>query len=439
MGDGSKSVFLDVTSRLVPLGIFGPNSFDERGLLGVAFDPEYATTGRLYTFTSEPAVGTADFTTLQGGELPNCHSVIAEWTVNNPTDPNAVVDVNSRRELMRIDKPQFNHNGGGLVFGPDGYLYIALGDGGGADDRNGQTFIGVDIVGHGCGGNGQNINAILGKVLRIDPSGNNSANGNYGIPADNPFVGAPGLDEIWALGFRNPWRLSFDSLTGDLLVADVGQNDIEEISLVTAGGNYGWRDKEGSFFFVFNGNLPGYVTDVPLATAPALIDPVAEYDHDEGLAIVGGFVYRGSEIPALYGRYVFGDFARSFQNDGRLFYLDASNEVKELNLIGLTGLNHSLLGFGQDADGEIYVLANTTGTPFGTTGVVLRIASGRGDLNCDGVIDFGDINAFVLALSNPAAWQATYPGCPLENGDINGNGSVGFEDINPFVALLISQ
>ncbi len=438
---GAKSVFLDVTSRLVPLGIFGPNTFDERGLLGVAFHPDYATNGLLYTFTSEPVSGTADFSTMPPSTTPNCHSVILEWNVPNPTNPASVVDPSSARELMRVDKPQFNHNGGGLAFGPDGYLYVSFGDGGGADDRDGQMFIGAPMIGHGCGGNGQNNNVILGKIIRIDPLGNNSANGQYGVPASNPFVGIGGLDENWAYGFRNPWRFSFDSATGTLYCADVGQNDLEEINIVISGGNYGWRAKEGALNFVFNGDQAGYVTDVPIDVPPGLIDPIDDYDHDDGTAIIGGFVYRGSKFPQLVGKYVFGDFAQTFSNDGRLFYLDTmtdTHDSQEFHLyVSPHELGYSLLGFGEDANGEIYALVNSTGTPFGTTGAVLRIASGVGDLNCDGLVDFGDINPFVLYLSNFGAWQAAYTDCPPTNGDINGDGLYpDFGDINPFVALL---
>jgi glucose/arabinose dehydrogenase/plastocyanin len=437
---GAKSVFLDLSARLVPLGIFGPGTYDERGFLGIAFHPSYATNGLLYTFTSEPVSGTADFSTMPPLTTPDCQSVLAEWHVPNPTNPGSVVDPLSRRELIRIDKPQFNHNGGGLNFGPDGYLYVSTGDGGGADDRDGEPFIGgAPIIGHGCGGNGQNLDAILGKIIRIDPLGNNSANGQYGVPADNPFVGGAGLDEIWAWGFRNPWRYSFDSADGTLHCADVGQNDVEEIDVVTKGGNYGWRAKEGSFFFVFNGDQAGYVTNVPLDVPSGLIDPIADYDHDDGIAIIGGFVYRGNKFPQLAGKYVFGDFSMAFgSNLGRLFYLDAGNQIKEFRYyLPPMAFGHSLLGFGQDPTGEIYALANDTQTPFGTTGVVLRIASGAGDLNCDGSVNFGDINPFVLYLSNNAAWQTAYPGCPLTNGDINGDGTYpSFGDINPFVALL---
>ncbi|MEW6251275.1 MAG: PQQ-dependent sugar dehydrogenase [Planctomycetota bacterium] len=439
LATGAKSVFLDVMSRLVPLGINGPNTFDERGLLSVAFHPNYAVNGLFYTFTSEPDAGNPDFTTLPVGATPDCQSIIAEWRVLNPGDPNALPDPTYRREFLRIDKPQFNHNGGGLVFGPDGLMYISLGDGGGGDDRDGQISRGMPMVGHGCIGNGQNTMAILGKLLRIDPRGNNSANGKYGIPATNPFVGGGGLAEIWAYGLRNPWRFSFDEQTGTLFCPDVGQNAIEEVNVISAGGNYGWRAKEGSFFFVFNGNQRGYVTDHPLEVPAGLIDPIAEYDHSDGIAVIGGFVYRGTRFPQIAGKYVFGEFARTFSNDGRLFYLDTGNVIKEFKINGQANLGRSLLGFGQDAAGELYVLANGTGTPFGTTGVVQRLVSAAGDLNCDGVVNFDDINPFVLALSDPVGYAAAYPDCDRQLADINGDDVVNFDDINPFVALLSGQ
>ncbi len=195
-------------------------------------------------------------------------------------------------------------------------------------------------------------------------------------------------DEIYAWGFRNPFRFSFDRATGDLYAADVGQNDIEEVNVVVAGGNYGWRIKEGSFCFDPNGDNRGFVTDEDCGP-PDLIDPVAEYDHDEGIAVVGGFVYRGSSIHYLRGRYVLGDYSRAFgNNDGRLFFLKKKNIVRkdwiksskiaELRLKGQDGLGLSLLGFGQDAHGELYVLGNTTGVPSGNTGVVQKITQGKG-------------------------------------------------------------
>lgn len=360
LASGERSTFLDLSERLVSLGISGPGSFDERGLLGVAFASDYAASGLLYTYSSEPLAGPADFSTIPPGEAANHQSVIREWRVPDPMEEDSTVDPNSVREVLRIDQPQFNHNGGGLNFGPHGRLYVSLGDGGRADDQG---------LGHGEIGNGQDASNILGTLLRIDPLGDNSANGRYGIPPDNPFVGDAGkLDEIFAFGFRNPFRFSFDSTSGDLWLADVGQNDIEEINLVVPGGNYGWNLKEGSFFFVTNGDEPGFVTNVTPAGIPGdLVDPVAEYDHDEGTAVIGGFVYRGAAIPALQGHYVFGELS------GRLFHLDEDHSILEFSFADREQLGLSVLGFGQDESGELYLMANTTTTPFGTTGVVLRL------------------------------------------------------------------
>jgi hypothetical protein len=304
------------------------------------------------------------------GVPANHQSVINEWQIPDPCNATSVVDPNSVREVLLIDEPQFNHNGGALGFGPDGNLYIALGDGGMADDQG---------VGHAPEGNGQEPGNILGNILRIDPDGTNSANGAYGIPADNPFVGVPDhLEEIFAFGFRNPFRISFDALTGELYAADVGQNHIEEVDIVVAGGNYGWRIKEGSFCFDPNGDEDGFVFACrPEDTPEGLIDPIAEYDHDEGIAVVGGFVYHGQRIPALQGRYVFGDYFHPASLSGRLFYLQNNNRIREFQIVEQATLGLSLLGFGQDARGELYVLANETGTPFGETGVILRIAPRR--------------------------------------------------------------
>lgn len=389
---GAKSVFLDVRSRIVPLGFLGPGTFDERGLLGLAFHPDYGTNGRLYTYTSEPAAGPPTFpTTLPLGTPPDHQNVLAEWRVSDPADPASVVDPTTRRELMRVDWPAFNHDGGDLAFGPDGMLYISMGDGGEADDQG---------VGHvGPIGNAQVLTNPLGKIHRIDVEGSNSANGQYGIPADNPFVGTPGaVREIFAFGFRNPYRFSFDPVTGDLFVGDAGQNDIEEVDLVVKGGNHGWATKEGTLFFFNNGAGEGFAsTDDNGLVPPGVIDPIAQYDtHHEGHAIVGGFVYRGTMIPGLAGRYVFGDFARVFRfpsgpNDsGRLFVLQKNpmtglRKINELHLPGQGGLGLqnqqgtegiglALLGFGRDAAGELYVLGNISGTPFGTGGVVMRLA-----------------------------------------------------------------
>jgi glucose/arabinose dehydrogenase len=382
---GAKQLFLDVSAQLVPLGALGPRSFDERGLLGFVFHPNYATNGLVYTFMTEPVTGTVDYTTLPVTATANARSVIAQWTVDNPLAAQSVVNPASKKDLLRIAKPQFNHNGGGLAFGPDGMLYIALGDGGGADDTDGQPFIGgVPLIGHGSGGNGQDATNPLGAILRINPLGTNAPNGNYGIPADNPFVagGDTRLDEIFAYGLRNPFRLAFDRQTGQLYTGDVGQNKIEEVNIITSGGNYGWKYKEGTFFFDDNGTRSGFVTDIDPGNVPAgLIDPIAQYDHDDGISIIGGFVYRGTKLAELNGVYIFGDWSRSFSTpQGRLFYLTPANTIREFRLPQARQLEIFLHGFGQDASGELYVLGNTTGIPFPTaegkkTGVVLRMTA----------------------------------------------------------------
>jgi glucose/arabinose dehydrogenase len=371
--------FLDVSSRLVTLN----GQYDERGLLGLAFHPGFSDSNspgfrKLYTYSSESVNGAADFTVPNPNPF-NHQSVIAEWQVSagNPD----VVDVATRREVMRIDEPQFNHNAGQMVFRPsDRYLYISLGDGGAAND-----------VGDGhdpATGNGQNLTTVLGKILRIDPlvpsaqpasADPTSANGKYRVPVSNPFVQtaqpANRVVEIFAYGFRNPFRFSFDAVTDKLIVADVGQDHIEEIDFVEAGKNYGWNRKEGTFLFnPANGNV-----SVDPSPDPALTNPVAQYSHDDGIAVLGGYIYRASSIPALTGKYVFGDFSTTFTAaKGRLFYMDDLNSgvIRELRLgnderpFGLF-----LKAFGRDANGEIYALASGNLGPSGALGQVLKIVA----------------------------------------------------------------
>jgi glucose/arabinose dehydrogenase len=367
-------LFADISAVGLNLGCFFIN-YDERGLFGLAFHPDYRRNGLLYTFQSQPPSGTPALAANQcNSTSPDHDNVVTEWRVNKPRARNAVVDPTSAREVLRLAHPQFNHNGGELRFGPDGMLYISIGDGGAADDQGpGHTD---------PGGNAQDLSNLLGKVLRIDPMAGSSAPG-YAIPADNPFVGtADARGEIWAYGFRNPYKMSFDSKTGDLYVADVGQNDIEEIDIVTAGMNYGWPVKEGSFAFEQNGAGPGFVTADTVAGP--FVDPIAEYDHckgpvapdlagpcpqPEGVAIVGGFVYRGHEIDELRGHYVFAEYSTNFfASAGRLLYLDDDNQVKEFNIDGTSELGLGVLGIGQDARGELYVLGKSGAVP-GNTGI----------------------------------------------------------------------
>jgi len=368
--------FLDVSDRLDTLPGRNENPptpgdgldpiFDERGLLGLAFHPDFDTPGaqgegKFFTYHSEAVDGPADFTVPNPSPF-NHQSVIMEWQVD-PSDPNRA-DPSSAREIMRIDQPQFNHNAGMIEFGPDGLLHIALGDGGAANDvADGHT---PDV------GNGQDPSNVLGSMLRIDVDGNNSANGQYGIPDDNPFLSDAFIpDETYAFGFRNPFRFSFDA--DRLIVGDVGQNNIEEINIVEAGGNFGWNLKEGSF--AFNPD-DGTVSDDLSGLPDDLIDPVLEFDHDEGLAVVGGFVARDAGIPALEGLFVFGDFSQSFFNpSGRLFAGDLdTGEIGEI-LINATGdeLGLFVKGFGRDEDGNLFLLAGPNLGPSGSDGLVFQL------------------------------------------------------------------
>jgi len=362
LSSGNKELIVDLSQLLVAIGIPEFGGFDERGLLGIAFHPQFADNHKLYTYSSQPVSGVADFSTMPDGVIADHQGVLTEWLAT--IDGTIIFDENSAREILRIDEPQFNHNGGAIAFDVNNLLYVAIGDGGGADDIDGQSFIDTVMVGHGDMGNGQNKNNILGAIIRIDPLGNNSSNGRYGIPDSNPFIDMNGLDEIYAYGLRNPYRLSFDSHTGVLYAADVGQNDIEEINIITSGGNYGWNIREGSFGFFANGNDDGYVFEQ--TDSSDTIDPIVEYDHDEGIAIIGGFVYRGVTYSDMQGHYVFGDY------NGRLFYINNEGTISEFQYVDEMDIG-AVLGFAQDSVGELYVLANADGIPSGTSGTVYQI------------------------------------------------------------------
>src|SRR5687768_4708025 len=382
---------LDVQSRVAPpLNPGSPN--DERGLLGLAFSPGFNDPGHvghrtLYTYSGEliPA-GTSPTYPAPNGATQNYKLVVNEYRMS-ATDPN-LVDPSTRREIISFGKNAGNHNGGTLAFGPDGYLYLAVGDGGNAND------VGASHI--EPGGNAQNLSTPLGKMLRFDPthpsltpaSGDApSANGEYRIPATNPFQAAGQVPEIYAYGLRNPYRFAFDRANGELILADVGQNNIEEINRIELGGNYGWAVKEGDFLFNRTDGTIGASTP---GSPAGLIDPITgtagtlQYDHGDGISITGGFVYRGSLVPELVGKYVFGDLA--LRNapprvDGRLFYADLqTGEIFFFPLDhlfpGSTGgvLPNGLTvhGFGEDGRGEIYALA--TNTPAnGTGGIVYKL------------------------------------------------------------------
>jgi glucose/arabinose dehydrogenase len=388
---------LDLQSRVQP-PLVPSNPNDERGLLGLAFHPGFSNPlspgfRTLYTYNSEmiPA-GTTPTYPVPTTATNNYKNVVNEWKIST-LDAN-VVDPASRREVISFGKNAANHNGGTLAFGPDGYLYLGLGDGGNANDV-GPSHIEP-------GGNAQNLSTPLGKMLRFDPlhpaltptsPDPISANGHYRIPRTNPFQGPGQVPEIYAYGLRNPYRFSFDPANGDLIQADVGQNTIEEIDRIVLGGNYGWAIKEGDFLFNRTNSASGNAGTVGPAPGnrssaiPAgLIDPISgtsgtlEYDHGDGISITGGFVYRGRAIPELFGKYIFGDLALKtapVRADGRLFYADLQTgliKVFPLPQFGTEILPNGLTvhGFGQNADYELYALVTNTSAN-GSGGIVYKL------------------------------------------------------------------
>lgn len=361
--------FLDLIDEIVEVSPF----FDERGVLGLAFHPDYANNGRFFVRYSKPRDG--DPSEPCFGTSRACHeAILAEFTVS--ADPNVANPAGTI--LFRVDEPQFNHNAGAVAFGPDGFLYFTLGDGGGANDA-----LHDPALPHGPIGNGQNIETHLGSMLRIDVDSAPQPPLAYAIPPDNPFATTAGQDEIYAYGFRNPYRFSFDDGPGGdgrLFLADVGQNLFEEIDVVEKGGNYGWVIREG--FQCFDPFSPGVPPAACSATGPngePLLDPVAEYDHGDGIAVVGGFVYRGSMFPTLWGKYIFGDFSRNFGPTGRIFYLDADGDLSQVFEPQLGEANEPLglfvFGFGEDESGELYLLTSQNLAPVGDGGIVFHIVA----------------------------------------------------------------
>lgn len=371
-GELLATPFLDLSESIVDLNA----GFDERGLLGLAFHPEYDVNQRFFVYYSAPL----------RAEAPQDYdhtSHISEFQASS-ADPN-VADPASERVLLAVDQPQFNHDAGQIAFGPDGYLYIPLGDGGGAnDDQSGHVEDWYEVNG---GGNGQDVQQnLLGSILRIDVDGGDP----YGIPADNPFAGDPEvLDEIWAYGFRNPFRIAFDvGGTNQLFVGDAGQNLWEEVSIVEAGQNYGWNVMEGTH--CFSTETPSEsLADCPTtgAMGEPLVDPILEYANANqqggiGFVVIGGRVYRGTAIPELSGRYVFGDWsASSDSGDGTLFVAAPSPssaaawEFEEVAVADRPGgrIGEYVLSFGHDVSEEMYVLTTESRGPTGDTGKVYRL------------------------------------------------------------------
>ncbi|HET6360685.1 MAG TPA: PQQ-dependent sugar dehydrogenase [Gemmatimonadota bacterium] len=287
----------------------------EQGLLSLAFHPDYSSNGRFFVnFTDS------------GGDTR-----IVEYRVSQG-DPDRA-DAGSARVVLTIEQPFSNHNGGLVLFGPDGMLYVGMGDGGSGGDPQ---------------GNGQNLSALLGKLLRIDVDGGQP----YAVPDDNPFVDTAGArPEVWAYGLRNPWRFSFDRDTGDLYIADVGQNRIEEVNAVEGAGeglNYGWNVMEGTSCFE-----PRDGCDLDGLTLP-----VTEYDHGDGCSVTGGYVYRGDAIPELRGTYLYSDHCSGFV---RGFRLASGQAAGERRFPELEPADNSVTSFGEDSEGELYIITGGGG------------------------------------------------------------------------------
>ena len=300
-GVESARTFLDIRERVNDAG-------NEEGLLGLAFDPAFVENGYFYVYytASRPR-----------------RSVVSRFSVGKD-DPNRA-DPDSELVFLEVEQPYRNHNGGHIAFGPDGMLYVGLGDGGSSGDPR---------------GNGQDTSTLLGSILRIDVSVLDQL-GGYAAPPDNPFAAGEGTarGEIWAYGLRNPWRFSFDRETGDLWAADVGQNLYEEVDIIGPGLNYGWNVMEGSHCFRRES-----------CDSRGLEMPVAEYGRDGGCSVTGGYVYRGRRMPSLYGAYLYADFC-----SGKIWALRHDGAaVTEQMLIADTGL--SISSFGEDPSGEVYVV-----------------------------------------------------------------------------------
>lgn len=373
----------------------GNSNNDERGLLGLAFHPNYFENGFFY---------------VNHTNLSN-NTTISRYTVSDD-DPN-VFNAASRKILMIINQPEGNHNGGWIAFSPnDGFLYIAMGDGGGANDQ------------HPFPGNGQNLNNCLGAMLRIDVDGGNP----YAIPPDNPFVDGPGgaCDEIWAYGLRNPWRNSFDPANGDLYIADVGQGAREEVNYQrgdsSGGENYGWRCMEGSLCTGLSGCT---------CNAPSLVLPIHQYTHGGNpfrCSITGGEVYRGCAIPDLQGTYFFGDFCSEQIWSIRMaggFPTEFQDRTAELDPPGVQSIDF-LTSFGRDGLGEIYICDQGSSS---ANGEIFKIVAADGSNACtdpcpadfdgDGTVGASDLASLL------GAWGPN-PGHPA---DFDGDGTVGAADL----------
>ena len=357
--------FLDLRDRMAKL----KGGFDERGLLGLALHPRFKENGKVYVFYNAPLRKEAPAGWDDTAHLSEC-KVMA----NDPLK----VNPGSEKILLQIDKPFFNHNSGRILFGPDDYLYIGVGDGGGN---------GGDVgMGHSPQGNGQDTSVLLAKILRIDVDHGTP----YAVPPDNPFVGGKGRPEIFAYGVRNPWGISFDrGGRHELFAVDVGQDLWEEVNIIVKGGNYGWNVREG--FQCFNPKaFKKPPPDCPTSGVDGkpFIDPILAYAHPtggqggEGTSITGGYVYRGKALPELDGKYIFADWSRNFGiGQGVLFVATRPTDGSakwSLNHLPLQEapngqLKLFVVAMGEDAEGELYVMTTANNAMAGTTGKVHKL------------------------------------------------------------------
>ncbi len=366
------------------IGLVGGFGTDERGLLGLAFHPDFNVSGapgfgKFYTYTSEAPSTTTTFGHPElAGSGGNNQAVLREWKTDNPLSDTFTFGsgLSASRILLSVKHPQSNHNGGALVFGPDKKLYISMGDGGGGNDFSGNTDKAQTTNdGHTNNtGNGQDITNVYGKILRIDPlhpslttsaAGAASTNGEYRVPTNNPFSGVtPGVDEILAYGLRNPFRIGFDrNNPNNLYIGDVGQGQREEVDVVnvstvtSSNNNYGWPFREGTRVNTDFQDANDVTINPPGGFSP--VAPIAEYTHGEGISVIGGYVYRGSLIPELAGKYVFAEYLETGQSVGMLLYMDpAVGDISEMLIAPSPGLPISsrILAIGEDQQGELYAI-----------------------------------------------------------------------------------
>mgnify|MGYP002777267354 CR=1 FL=1 len=324
----SEQPFLDISKKIIRLR----GNYDERGLLGLAFHPNYKTNGRFFVYYSSnlPADG-ADHI-----------AVLSEFKVDK-SNPNKALP--EETVILKVPQPEWNHNGGQLLFDATGKLLVGLGDGGSGGDPHGKI------------GNGQDLNTILGKIIRIDVDGK----APYAIPADNPFTGQNAKPEIYAYGLRNPWRFSIDKTTNRLFCGDVGQNKYEEVNIIEKGKNYGWRIMEGLHCFNPEQNCD----------KSNLVLPITEYDRSEGSSVTGGYVYRGKTLKHLNGKYIFADwrgvlFALTEQSDKTWKRQQLQVNLKDFK-------NENINSFGEDANGELYIMVQYADGPFQITGRLYKL------------------------------------------------------------------